>query len=674
MVDKVMGVLYFLLVVEAIGFLALPLVSFLTKDFKEGGQFFSKQLGLVVIVLTAWGLSSLKVIGFGLSIYFGVLFLAILSFLVFRYRGLSLNRENVFIELVFLSAFMVAIFYLMHKPEIYFSYSEDFMDFAFLNSILGTEYFPPVDPWFAGHDLNYYYFGHLISAVLIKLSGIEPQIGYNLAVAAFYSMAVQTAFGVGHNLVGRKLYGLVTVVLTLVMGFISGLFQLLAFLWGSNVLQYESFTGNFSEWVFNFDFSSANRIIPDTLELYPSFTFLQGDLHAHFMSLAFQLAFIGLCLAVYRRFNLYTFSFALIFSLFFIRLDIWSFPTYFILLMATAYFATRNRVFLLVLAAIGAAFLVTLNTELIGFVDQRTELLAFLQIFPLFFFVLLAYVFFTPEWRSARMLGILAALFLIVLIVGFIIGFQLAFLLVLVGFLLYQLLSEKAGFPAVVAATALLLVLFCELFFINDSYTDPHERLNTVMKFYLQVWVLWGVASAFFLSRARNKAVIAVAVFLIAASTIHPVLTSFTMPNSDYMGYTENLTLNGMEWLQEQHPGEYNAIKWLDNKSGVVLEAPGEVYQYSSRVSTFTGLPTLVGWKSHEKMWGKNWETINEREEAAQDIYLKNSYEIMEKYNVKYIFFGEVEYKRYGSIELGPSENLQEVYREGDVVIYMVKP
>ncbi len=669
---EVVGVLYFLIVVEAIGLLALPLVSFLTKGFKEGGQFLSKQLGIIVIVLTAWGLSSLKLMGFGFSIYFGIILLSLFSFLAYRRKDLIFNRENVWSEVIFFSAFAVAIFYLMHKPEIYFAYSEDFMDFAFLNSILRTEYFPPADPWFAGRDMVYYYFGHMISVVLIKLSGVKAHIGYNLAVAAFYSMAVQTAFGVGYNLVGKRLYGLITVVFTLVIGFISGFMQLLSYFSGKDLLQYEAFSGNFTEWVFHFDFTTANRIIPHTLELYPSFTFLQGDLHAHFMSLAFQLAFIGMCLAVYRRFNIYTFLSALVFCLFFIGLDLWSFPAYFILLVSTAYFATRYRIFLISLVAVGAVFLLTLNTEIIGFVHRRTELLDFLQIFPLFFFVSLTYVFSSLEWRSVRQVGIVVALFLAALLAGFIGGFQLAFLMVLAGLLVYLLFTQDAGYPVVVGAIALLLVIFCELFFINDSYADPNERLNTVMKLYLQVWVLWGVASAFFLSRMRNRALIAFAVFLIAASAVHPVLTSFTMPNSDYMGHTQNLTLDGMEWMEEQHPVEYKAIRWLNNRSGVVVEAPGEAYQYSSRVSSLTGMPTLVGWKPHEKMWGKSWRDIYEREKAAQDIYLNASIEAIEEYDVKYVFVGKVEYQEYGRIGLHRSEDLEEVYRDGRLIIYRV--
>lgn len=84
------GGFVFLVILKVIGFLALPLVSFLTKDFRDGGQFLSEQLGIVVIVLTAWLLSLLKLIEFHYSIYIGLLILAALSFIAFR-KGFSLS-------------------------------------------------------------------------------------------------------------------------------------------------------------------------------------------------------------------------------------------------------------------------------------------------------------------------------------------------------------------------------------------------------------------------------------------------------------------------------------------------------------------------------------------------------------------------------------------------------
>ncbi len=103
------------------------------------------------------------------------------------------------------------------------------------------------------------------------------------------------------------------------------------------------------------------------------------------------------------------------------------------------------------------------------------------------------------------------------------------------------------------------------------------------------------------------------------------------------MGETEELTLNGMKWLEECRPEEYRAIKWLEDKSGVVLEAPGDAYRYSSRVSTFTGLPTVIGWVSHEVMWGRRWDAVK-RAKDVDSIYVNASKDPVEKYRIRYIF------------------------------------
>ena len=240
-----MDVLVFLAVIEAIGFIAFPLVAFLFGNLKDYGYSFSKQLGIVIVVYITWILSSIRLLKFDFSVIFALfslLALSVFSLLTLKRVRFSRKIKGIILqEVLFVSTFFVSLTYLMHKPEIYFAYSEDFMDFAFLKSILRSDYFPPLDPWFAGKNLSYYYFGHLIAAILIRISGVEAEVGYNLAVAVFFSMAVQSAFGIGYNLTGRKLYGLATAVLTCFMGFISGFLQLLAYITGTGIHNYKPF-------------------------------------------------------------------------------------------------------------------------------------------------------------------------------------------------------------------------------------------------------------------------------------------------------------------------------------------------------------------------------------------------------------------------------------------------
>jgi uncharacterized membrane protein len=58
---------------------------------------------------------------------------------------------------------------------------------------------------------------------------------------------------------------------------------------------------------------------------------------------------------------------------------------------------------------------------------------------------------------------------------------------------------------------------------------------------------------------------------------------------------------------------EAAAIQWLNDSvpvpgTPVIVEAPGEEWSEYGRVSMHTGLPALLGWKTHEVQWRGRWE------------------------------------------------------------------
>jgi YYY domain-containing protein len=75
------------------------------------------------------------------------------------------------------------------------------MDFAYFNAVLRSVYFPPENPWFAGHYLNYYYYGYVIAAIPTKLLGILPTIAYNLILPSWFAMTGIGVFSIGYNTV-----------------------------------------------------------------------------------------------------------------------------------------------------------------------------------------------------------------------------------------------------------------------------------------------------------------------------------------------------------------------------------------------------------------------------------------------------------------------------------------
>ena len=123
------------------------------------------------------------------------------------------------------------------------NHTEKLMDFGFVNAVLQSRFFPPEDPWLAGHSISYYYFGHFIVAFLIKLTGIIPSVGYNLAVTLVPALVAMGAFGLIYNLVrlsgaGRATalgFGLTAPALIILIGNLeSGLEFVHAQGWGSS--------------------------------------------------------------------------------------------------------------------------------------------------------------------------------------------------------------------------------------------------------------------------------------------------------------------------------------------------------------------------------------------------------------------------------------------------------
>ncbi len=243
-------------------------------------------------------------------------------------RGLILASEG-----VFLVAYAAFVGIRLLNPDLWQPWNggEKFMEFAFLNAILRSAHFPPYDPYFAGGILNYYYYGLYLVSLPIKLTGIPPEVAFNLAVPSLFALAAQGVFSVGASLAGGLTwdasYGadvedgerpaakwwipaLLTVVFTLLMGNLASLSQMLdrqARLggWpgpGSGPAAYLSgLTQGFAARLdgasaSGFDYWAPSRVIPYTINEFPLWTFVFADLHPHLISIPFGVAVIGLAL------------------------------------------------------------------------------------------------------------------------------------------------------------------------------------------------------------------------------------------------------------------------------------------------------------------------------------------------------------------------------------------
>jgi uncharacterized membrane protein len=129
------------------------------------------------------------------------------------------------------------------------------------------------------------------------------------------------------------------------------------------------------------------------------------------------------------------------------------------------------------------------------------------------------------------------------------------------------------------------------------------------------------------------------------------------------------------------------AIDWLNRHitgSPAILEAPGCEWTHFSRISAFTGLPTLLGWPGgHEGEWRANWpplqneDIFGERANAINTIYTSDDeatvLSLLRQYSVKLVYVGVAERNLYPTAKLDRfSAYLKIIYQRDGVTIYAV--
>jgi uncharacterized membrane protein len=302
----------------------------------------------------------------------------------------------------------------------------------------------------------------------------------------------------------------------------------------------------------------------------------------------------------------------------------------------------------------------------------------------------------------------------------FVVGCSIAVLTLVV--MLYNLRDRSLAFILFLGATSFALVAFCEIVFLKDAFANgDFERMNTVFKFYFQAWAMLSIASSagvyfilesfrpvaastFALRWSQRGAMLLWSVFmlaLLAASMVYPLVAPYARyaqydPQQNKYVFKGSSSLDGLSYLQTDQdttnnpgaPGDYAAIRWLNaNVQGdpVIVEAFGNDYTYSGRISAFTGLPTLMGWAGHEVQWRLNWlntpanaTDFNQRGGDVDAIYTNpvsaQVLSILARYKAQYIYVGALESKLYPQVNLHRfSAFMQVVYNANGVTIYKVK-
>ncbi len=576
--------IFWLLAIYGLAALGLPVARLVFGRTADGGTSWAKIIGLLMLGYAVWLPTSLGLwrydawgLAGGLIVVVTINTIVLItaekheadtsllgSPLLRLYLGLralfsSLRHRAVSIsELVFLGGFTAMTLVRAMNPDLWHPIwgGEKPMEFGFLNAILRSPVMPPYDPFYSDGYINYYYYGLYLVSLPIKITGIAPAMGFNLAVATMFGLTLAGAYAVVTRITGRSRYGLVgaalvglagNVTAVIATGWSRGLPALVQALKDGGLTDLGTRLG---DW-----YIGPSRVIPNTINEFPFFTFLFADLHPHMIAMPIGLLVVGLAYEVGAQ-RRATLAAAPLLGLALGALAVtnsWDFPTYALLSgMAIVGAAWRARAGIGRLAgAAGLAAGIALGglalyapffdryfafVRGIGTVPQAggTSIPTYLLVFGVPVALLIPAVI-GASWRAlprpaAATLGrgIIATLTIITLITAVMLpnlGLRvaLAILLLLAGaVMLRRKIGPAVWFTLLLAWVAWAVSLGVEFVYIRD-HLDGSDwfRMNTVFKFGLQAWVLLGLAAAASLPTSlralrRNGGMVAQALGLVA--------------------------------------------------------------------------------------------------------------------------------------------------------------
>ncbi len=224
-----------------------------------------------------------------------------------------------------------------------------------------------------------------------------------------------------------------------------------------------------------------------------------------------------------------------------------------------------------------------------------------------------------------------------------------------------------------------LLILAPDFVYIRDLFG---YRINTVFKFYYQAWQLWSLAAAFgTISLLQNLRGIwnvtwrILLGFVLVTGLIYPVLAFASKTNN--FNPSAGYSLDASVHLDRYNPDDAAAIRYLQSAPmGVVAEAIGGSYSYHARISTYTGLPAVLGWPWHEYQWRGEWSAHGTREADIKTLYEVPDWDtaraILERYQIRYVVVGMLEQTTYDVSETKFQQHLVVLFHAGNTVIYGV--
>ncbi len=687
---------YWWLIFFFLGLISFPLVSRILNIFFDKGWIASKVFSWILLSFIVFVLGYFHLLPFTQSsVLFVILLILIIMLLISKKKGLNeyrqVIRENakvfVFEEILFFLSLAAWSLIRGFQPNI--EGLEKFMDFGFVNSILRSEFFPPQDMWFAGESINYYYFGHLQGAVVTKLSGIDSAYTYNLLLGTIFAFAFSLTFSLSANLVfllkkannSLKKIGKKEI---LVAGLISAMLLTI----GGNLhsTYYATIKGESDTYWYpdatRFIGYNPNNPNDKTIHEFPIYSFVVADLHGHMNDIPTVLLYLSVLVAFLveigkktgknKELNYFIFTLSLCLAAMYMT-NSWDFPIYGGVL-ALAIFLV------LIFGEKGKINYMRIFKSLISY---GVPILLLSIVFALPFALE-----FSPMTEGIGFVNARSLLRQLLILWGFFLFYSVSFLI----FIFWRLKNKKKlitgdNFIISLLIISITLLIIPEIFYVKDIYIAEYHRANTMFKLVYQSFVMFALAGGYILIRLKgfleqNKylQILFTLIFLVGFAG-HMNYISYAIKG--YYGELKPERYKGLYGLNflESNKDDYEAILWLKEnvkKQSVILEAVGDSYTMFNRVSSMTGLPTVEGWIVHEWLWRGGYDGPSARQADVKLIYEGEDEGVakylLKKYQVEYVFLGELEEEKYpGLVKERFAKLGEEVFSSGETKIYRLK-
>jgi uncharacterized membrane protein len=697
-----------------IGF--LPLTFFIFNKFFDRGYIFSKLLalsftGYIVLLLGLSHLAPFKTF----TIFAVFLLLSILIYYLFRKQKILHTLKTlwpIFVleEILFFLALTFWAFIHGFGPDIHGL--EKYMDYGFINSILRTDYLPPKDMWLTPGTINYYYFGHFLTALLTKISFLQPNITFNLMLSTIFAFCFVQTFSIGANLfvilkqkthlpkIKLLVSGFITAFLVTFSGNLHILYAFFKPYQNENVVPMWTLPFNPLEFPNSYWYPNATRFIYNTIHEFPIYSWVVADLHGHVLDIPFVLLTIAILFSLLLRTQEVIENFKLKIG----YLVLLSF------LLAVMYMtnAWDGAIYLLLT---GLILLYISYKSTSKFLPLARNFIFSISIIPILFtlFSLPYNMFFKPFVSGIGVLcapnfliekGKIGPLLFeanhcqhsqwweILTLYGFFYFFALSFLF-FINKLKKLMITDIFVLFLILLST--FLIILPEFIYVKDIY-PAHYRANTMFKLVFQGFIMLSISAGYIIVRILSsfrlrelsifKKLFALSYVLLTVALLSLVLTyPYIAIKSYYNELSAYKGLDGTAYLNLIYPSDYNAIRWLNRNilgQPVILEAQGDSYTDYARVSSNTGLPTILGWTVHEWLWRGSYDVpaprINEVKTLYESRDKRETLTLLNKYDIEYVFIGNLEYQKYPTLDEGKFSDLgMIIFRDGDTKIYKIK-